>query len=355
MKIIAWPAFQNRVYNPYNYLLYSQIVASGANVEEFSPTSLLRQRYDVFHIHWPELVLVHPSPIRSFVKTLLFLILIKWLKSRGTRVLWTVHNLQAHEANLHLALSKILWPNFIRNVDACISLSHAGQSQLQQTFVSLNNRSIFVVPHGHYRDIYPNQVIRTEARTQLRLPVDAQVITFFGQIRPYKNVLHLIQVFRKLKGENLVLLIAGRSRLSPEQEGELKAIAADPRVKLFLQFIPDEDIQLYLNAADLVVLPYQEILNSGSALLALSFNRPVLVPNRGAMSELQQQVGSAWVRTYTGELNSTMLQESLDWAGNELRSEEAPLDELSWESLGQKTLAVYHSICKTEPSLSTQN
>lgn len=154
----------------------------------------------------------------------------------------------------------------------------------------------------------------------------------------------------QIEGENLVLVIAGRSRLSKSAEDELKAIADDSHIKLFLKFIPDEDVQLYLKAADLVVLPYLEILNSGSALLALSFNRPILVPNRGAMSELQQQVGSTWVRTYTGELTSTILKESLDWTYNEPRSELAALEDLSWSSLSEKTLAVYQAVSQAEPS-----
>ena len=350
MKIIAWPAFQNRVYNPYNYLLYSHLAKAGVSVEEFSPISLLLKRYDVFHIHWPELVLVHPDPIRSLIKTFVFLILIQWVKIRGARVVWTVHNLQAHEASLHPNLNKVLWPNFLRLVDACISLSYAGKTQIQQAFPSLKNCPIFVVPHGHYRDTYPNQVSQSEARAKLGIPIDAQVITSFGQVRPYKNIPRLIEKFHELEGENLVLVIAGRSRLSKSEEDELRAIVEDPRIKLFLKFIPDEDVQLYLQAADLVVLPYLEILNSGSALLALSFNRPILVPNRGAMSELQQQVGSAWVRTYTGELTSTILKESLDWTYNEPRTEQAPLEELSWSTLSEKTLAVYHSVCQAESS-----
>lgn len=350
MKIIAWPAFQNRVYNPYNYLLYSHLVKAGVSVEEFSAQSLLLKRYDVFHIHWPELVLVHPDPVRSFIKTFVFLTLIQWVRSRGTRVLWTVHNLQAHEASLHPSLNKILWPNFLRSVDACISLSYAGKAQIQEAFPSLNNHPIFVVPHGHYRDTYPNQVSQLEARTKLGIPINAQVITSLGQVRPYKNIPRLIEKFRELEGDNLVLLIAGRSRLSQVEEDELKAIANDPRIKLFLKFIPDGDVQLYLKAADLVVLPYLEILNSGSALLALSFNRPILVPNRGAMSELQQQVGSAWVKTYIGELTSNILKESLDWTYNEPRSEQTPLEDLSWSTLSEKTVAVYQAICQAEPS-----
>ena len=55
---------------------------------------------------------------------------------------------------------------------------------------------------------------------------------------------------------------------------------------------------MFFSAADLVVLPFSDIMHSGSAILALSFNKPVLVPARGALPELQTRVGAAWVQTY---------------------------------------------------------
>ena len=65
---------------------------------------------------------------------------------------------------------------------------------------------------------------------------------------------------------------------------------------------------MYLPATDLVVLPYRDILNSGSAVLALSFDRPVLVPRRGSLGDLQNHVGRQWVRTYEGDIGAAELE-----------------------------------------------
>jgi glycosyltransferase involved in cell wall biosynthesis len=50
--------------------------------------------------------------------------------------------------------------------------------------------------------------------------------------------------------------------------------------------VPSENLQLYLNACDVVVLPYREDLTSGAAMLALSFGRPVVAPRMGTLEEL---------------------------------------------------------------------
>lgn len=113
---------------------------------------------------------------------------------------------------------------------------------------------------------------------------------------------------------------------------------------LHLDFIPKEKVQLFFRAADGVVLPYTEILNSGSALLALSFNRPVLVPEKGAMGELQDQVGDEWVNTYRGSLTPNHLQDALSWARAGDRSPRPPLDAFEWETIARQTLKAYQRL-----------
>ncbi|NES71434.1 MAG: group 1 glycosyl transferase, partial [Okeania sp. SIO2D1] len=77
MKIIAWPAFKTKYKNPYNWLLYSQVVQQGVTVTEFSFSKLLRQYYDIFHLHWPtETIVRHPNLVIAGLRavTMLFAI-----------------------------------------------------------------------------------------------------------------------------------------------------------------------------------------------------------------------------------------------------------------------------------------
>jgi glycosyltransferase involved in cell wall biosynthesis len=140
----------------------------------------------------------------------------------------------------------------------------------------------------------------------------------------------------------VVLLVAGAPH-SLELGDEVRAAAGDdPRVRLELARIPDEAVQRYLRAADLVALPFRDITNSASALLALSFDRPVLVPARGAMGELRALAGGHWVRTYDGELVPAELAAALDWAGWP-RAAPPRLEALAWPGIARRTLAAYAS------------
>jgi glycosyltransferase involved in cell wall biosynthesis len=187
-------------------------------------------------------------------------------------------------------------------------------------------------------------VTRETAREVLGILNDATVLLYLGQIRGYKNVPVLIQMFRRLDAPRLFLLVAGQPTDATLERAVRDAGAGDSRVRLSLSFLPDEALQLYLNAADLLVLPYHEILNSGTAILGLSFDRPVLVPAKGALKELQDLVGPAWVRTFEGALSGEALSEALAWARTVGRAPRAPLDALCWNTVSRATIAAYESI-----------
>jgi beta-1,4-mannosyltransferase len=136
------------------------------------------------------------------------------------------------------------------------------------------------------------------------------------------------------------LLIAGKP-VPPEDAPHLEALAArDPRVQFELGFVRDDRLQLFFNAADLIVLPYRQILNSGSALLALSFNRPVLAPAIGSLPELAQTVGGHWMQLYKGDLETGELQNALE-VSRSLRDQLVPLEPFDWERIAVDTKRFY--------------
>jgi glycosyltransferase involved in cell wall biosynthesis len=202
----------------------------------------------------------------------------------------------------------------------------------------------FVVPHGHYRQIYKNRCSREKARNRLDISPQARVILYFGQIRPYKNIGVLLKAFGQFLDPDAVLVIAGKASSPALQKEIVAAASSDPRVRLWMDFIPPRRVQYFFNVADLVVLPYRDVLNSGSALLALSFNRAVLVPDLGAMGELKTQVGADWVCTYPGELNETILSSGLAWGTTSQRASVAPLGAYDWDEIARLTLNAYWQV-----------
>ena len=343
LRVIAWPAFVNRAQNPYNALLYDALTALGVRVDDFTPLRLLFGPYQIWHIHWPESILNLPRLWQAIPLTLLLRFLLIVARARRIKIIWTAHNLRSHEG-LYPRVEARLWRTLLGRVDAVIALTEAGRDLTLQQFPCLRARPTFVIPHGSYRAAYPAEQTRDAARRQLGLPRGARVLVSLGQLRPYKNLPHLIRTFRQLSARDVFLVIAGAPS-DPALVDEIRAAAgADPRIRLHLRFIPGERLQSYLAAADLVVLPYREILNSGSAVLALSFERPILVPALGALPELQGKMGTAWVRTYEGELGAEALAEALIWALDAPREATQLFGELSWERIARQTLRAYRAL-----------
>lgn len=345
LRVIARPAGRNRRLNPYNALLYDALRARGVVVNEYLGARWLATHHQLFHVHWPESVFNH-GLAGALTTTGGLLRAMDWLRWRGTRCVWTVHNLRAHERR-YPRQEQAFWNAFTRRLDAFFVLDQSAIEPARQAFPVLRERPAFVVPHPHYRDAYPASVTRPAARATLGLCDSDQVLAFVGQIQEYKNVLELVRVFGQMQSgdhRRLRLLIAGKPR-TPRLAAELAAAAAaDPRVVLRLQHLPSAELSSYLRAADLVVLPYREILNSGSAVLALSFDRCVLMPEGLAASSLRGHVGAAWVRGYL-ELTSRALQEALTHAaGLPARCDGPWLEACSPDSVAAATLAAYQRI-----------
>lgn len=347
LNVLGWPGFTSENGNPYTRLLYEAMEAeANVEVDGFTMFEPLQRRYDVWHVHWPEDFLSYPSPVAAYFYVTAELLLFAWARLCGTKLVWTVHDLGPHES-YHPPLETVFWPLFLPMVDGIISLSETAREEAVSRFPVLRQRPSAVVPHGHYRSAYPDPVPQTDARTQLDLSESARVALFFGRIRPYKNVPRLVDIFRRWTDPEARLRVAGNP--SEEELGATIAERAtgDARVTTDLRFVEEHEVPVLFGASDLVVLPYDDIMHSGAALLALSFDRPVLVPNRGAMSELQAHVGTNWVRTYDGALTAEALADAMDWAESQDRPARAPLEDLNWAPLARQTVGLYRRVLQS--------
>jgi beta-1,4-mannosyltransferase len=342
MRICGWPAFRNRNLNPYNALLYGALQEQGARVTEFFPGRVLRERPDVWHIHWPD-SLIKGSALAARLRLSMLLWLMDAARLRGIRIVWTIHNLQSHEGG-HPRLEPWFWPRFVRRLHGAVSLSEAARDAALARHAGLARIPVEVIPHGHYRGVYPDQVDRAEARRRLGIAPGVPLVCFVGQVRPYKNVPGLIAAFRCAAGPDWVLQVCGEALDAATTAAVRRAAEGDPRVRLRLDHLPDEALQLPLRAADLVVLPFSRVLNSGSALLALSFDCPVVVPEQGSLVELRQQVGPDWVQTYPGEMDAVVLRRAVEWARRDGRGARAPLHRLEWSEIATRHLHLFERL-----------
>lgn len=335
LRVLMFPKHGD---NPYLRSLAEHLEVRGVRVEDFSFSRALKQRYDVLHIHWPDLHLHARSWLRAIVKHARLALLFVFLRLRKTRIVWTIHNLKPHER--HTRTGELLFPMwFPKLCTHVIALTRNGLESARALYPGLRDKVSAVIPHGHYRDAYGSALDRDSCRDQLGLDRRFTFL-FFGNIRPYKNVPRLIEAFRALPHRDAQLVIAGQPGHMMRVE-ELRQLAAgDDRIHLRLEFVPDDKVPLYIGASDVVVLPFESILNSGSVFLALSFNRSVLVPRLGSLPEIQSHVGARWVNLYDGALTPQHLQQAMA-SRNTSEHDTVDLSFYDWDSIGQQTLALY--------------
>ncbi len=309
LRILARPARSSLKYNPYTALLYREVQKAGLAVVEYRPDRAVLGAWDVLHVHWPESVFDH-TLVEAIPTTESLLFSMRRARAKGAKLLWTIHNLHTHEQR-HPGYEEKFWRRFISELDGVVALTHAGLAAARERFAGLAEKPAWVVPHPHYRGQYPDELDKRGARRRLGLRDETRVLLVFGRMYEYKNVPALLGALRAAPGEDWTVLVAGAPRNRHVAHALREEGRGDPRVTYHLELIDAARAQVFFRAADLVVQPYREILNSGTALLALSFDRPILLPNRGAGVDLATQFGPPWVHVYEGELDPDVLRRAL--------------------------------------------
>jgi glycosyltransferase involved in cell wall biosynthesis len=263
-----WPA------NPYQILLKQELNKQGVRVIGNPPLSLLRllvgrDGLDVVHVHWP-----HGLYTNTWQLLHVLLVLAAYRLLRNN-IVWTVHELDAYETrhprrdawfrSMVMRLSRRL-------------IVHGEHTRKELLGHHGYKRPIDVARHPAYTGWYRDDVSREQARAKLDLPNDARVYLYFGYIKPYKGVEDLIQAFDALADDQAILVIAGKP-MDETIKNEIGALATgNQRIRTHLAYIPDEAIQDFFRAADIVVFPFQHTQTSGSLMLALTYGCPVIAP-----------------------------------------------------------------------------
>jgi beta-1,4-mannosyltransferase len=311
--------------NPYVVMLRRALDATpGVDVQTFAWSRALWSRYDVFHAHWPEILLSGRDPFRRLVRRALVAAFVLRLWITRTAVVRTAHNLAPH-APISRVESYLL-RRLERRTALVIRLN-------DQTPVppGLAARSI---PHGHYRDWF--------AGHPLPRPTPRHV-AFVGLVKPYKNVESLIAAVRDAiaTAPDVTLQVAGQPDDPELAESLRRAAQGVPQITLRLEHLDDADLVDAVCRAQLVVLPYRELHNSGAALLALSLDRSILLPDNEVTGRLAAEVGAGWVLRYDGDLTAGKLLSALGEAGSLPAGARPDLSGREWDDAGTAHLSAY--------------
>ena len=118
------------------------------------------------------------------------------------------------------------------------------------------------------------------------------MMLFLGTVRPYKGVLDLLDAFAALDDKHLSLVIAGNPNDEAGSEQVRSKATRDVRVRYEPGYVPDDRVQVYMNACDVVVFPYRDILTSGAVILAMSFGKACVAPLIGCVGETLDESGA---------------------------------------------------------------
>jgi GT2 family glycosyltransferase/glycosyltransferase involved in cell wall biosynthesis len=241
----------------------------------------------VMHLHWLNPVLKGSKTAQqASVQVQVFLDKLRYFVHRGGVVLWTVHNLVSHGLNHHDL--QIELAQAVADLATHIHVHSATLLPELAKHYRISKDKLLIEPHPNYISHYPNYSTREAARNRFNLPQDAKVYLFFGQLRPYKGIDQLVRDFNTLRGSDTdaQLLIVGRPS-HPYKPGMLnRKFQGMVNVHVIEGHVDDNALQWYYNACDWVVLPYNNILTSGSLLCALSFSRPVIAPDLGMITDV---------------------------------------------------------------------
>lgn len=240
-----------------------------------------RQRPDVIHFDWETSYYYRKHMWMTMLSIpLFFLQLILARALFGCKFVWTPHNIVPHDAK-HLALHRFARRFFARQM-TWIRLFSSRSIIKASAELCIEREKFVICPEGSYVGFYENGVDVMEARTFLNLSSDDFTYLYLGFIKPYKGIENLIKAFEKLRLKNARLIIAGKAI---DDDYFKRVYTTSPNIEFHNVFIDEELLQYYYNAADVVVLPFKKVENSGSAILAMSYGKTVIAPRVGVLED----------------------------------------------------------------------
>jgi beta-1,4-mannosyltransferase len=343
--------------NPYKKLLIHSLNSKGVEVKEylaqvenvfgrifFLPLVLRQGKFDILHFHTLYPFIIGKNAFSRLIKLLIFITQIFILNLLGVKVVWTVHEWHDKMNDNQKKISATQSAVIGRFIHAIITHCETTKNEIARAFKLENKNKVFVIPHGNYIGAYENKLSKIEARKVLGIPLESLAFLIFGGIYRYKGVLEAIEAFKKLQEPKTYLLIAGKCYETQLEETILEKIQGYENILFFHKVIPNDEIQIYINASDSFVLPYKVFTTSGVTILGMSYGRACIAPNIGFFHDSLDEYGSF---LYNSNCEDGLLQ-AMQWTiDNKFKLSEMGKHNLTiaekwdWNYVSDKTLNVY--------------
>lgn len=304
---------------------------------------VVRTKSKVFHILWN-------NKFELFDRTLLM----AFYKLLGKKIALTAHNVNAGKRDGYDTLLNRASLRFqYRFCERIFVHTNKMKEELISDFGVAANK-IVLIPFGLNNAVPVTTLNRNAARGKLGLADNGKVILFFGNIAPYKGLEFLIEAFERLAKDDpsLRLVVAGRPK-GPKQyceqiQKQITASFQKSKILERIEYISDEQIEIYFKAADVSVLPYIHIFQSGILFLAYSFGLPVIATDVGSLKEeiIEGKTGfvcppqdvAALAEVIQGYFQSDLYRQ-LEFHRAEIQ--DFAKEKYSWSKVGAITSSVY--------------
>jgi D-inositol-3-phosphate glycosyltransferase len=303
----------------------------------------------IFHILWNNKFQLFDRTLLTFFYRLL-----------GKKIVLTVHNVNAAKRDSKdTPLNRLTLRTQYRLADHIFVHTQSMKCDLLEEF-GVPQARVTVIPFGINNAVPNTSLSRSEARQGLGIPADKKTILFFGRITPYKGLEYLIDAFQRIiHRDEFRLIVVGRpendcqSYWSAIEDRTLEDVRLG-RILLKAEHIPDDETEIYFKAADVLVLPYRRIYQSGVLFLGYSFGLPILAADVGDLKDevVEGETGFvfkpedpvALAKTIERYFSSDLF---LDLNNRRQKISDYAKERHSWSVVGQMTMTLYASLLRS--------
>jgi glycosyltransferase involved in cell wall biosynthesis len=281
--------------------------------------------------------------------------LIRLCRWRGSRVVYTVHDVLPHDTGMRHAER---FRQIYGLADRLICHSESMRRQVSEEFAIPAGR-IEVIPHGPL--LAPrNQLSRPEARARLGLPDGPILVLTLGIIKPYKGIPFLLDAWAELGRQpgDALLVVAGTgpADLLAGLQAQAEKLGLGDGVRFDFRYLSQEDLDAYHEAADILVYPYQSITTSGALLTGLARRKSIVATRLAAFEDLLCDGETACLVEYGDTAGlAGVLARWIEDPSERARYAQATArlveSDLSWDTISRRTRDCYESLAgagKTE-------
>ncbi|WP_181034224.1 glycosyl transferase [Arthrobacter sp. GMC3] len=295
----------------------------------FSFKRALFGSYDVFHVHWPEVIYTGNGYLKGIAREVLTALVLTRIQLGKKPLVRTRHNLAPHSGSGRRQMLLEAWFDRLTTVNI----------RLNDVTVTSSPAPTATISHGDYQTWFAP----FSGGQQV-----AGRIAYFGLIRQYKGVDRLLSSFLQVSDPAMTLTISGSPASNALREELILLAGENPRIDLDLNFLTDAELVEVVTEAELIVLPYLFMHNSGAALTALSLNRPVLVPDTEVNRRLSDEVGPGWVYRYDGQLDAGAIEFAIRAHRTNPPLQGPELSARSWDKAGTQHVQVFEGAVQSK-------